>query len=278
MFGASESAAKVLNSEAPVVVDSDGRQVSLLMELPDIERELTKANPGALGTVLVKALKDDDPAASDLSPSIFGRRRSSVEMDIRRSVTTDQTVERVSALDSMQASKRGMWNKVRSSRMKQKLAVASAFMQNDDANEKAAKAAISAKLHIVKATEPEVTNTVHALAELYHGELRGLDYKFKTEASLFRKVMARLDASLAEAAVSKERKPPPTPADILDSILDVLRYTAVSTGRTWRPFLVYGLFPEEDTRPCAHSATGVRDKGLYALGAEVLGCTSGAGL
>ena len=61
--------------------------------------------------------------------------------------------------------------------------------------------------------------------ELHHGELRGLDFRFKTAASLFRKVMSRLDASI-EASVSTQEIPP-NPADILSSVMDILRYTAV---------------------------------------------------
>ena len=42
------------------------------------------------------------------------------------------------------------------------------------------------------------------------------------------KIMARLDASLADVATQKGAKEaPPNPTDILETILDVLRYTAV---------------------------------------------------
>lgn len=231
MFRASESATAALKSDPPTVIDADGSKVQLAVEHPNLEKELTKANPGALGTVLGKALNDslDGEADQNKRSPKYARRRSAAEIEVRKSVTSDQTVEQVSALQASQATKRGAWNRVRQASVKKKIAVAAMFVQNDDANEKAAKAAIAAKLKIVAAVEPETTNTVRALAELYHGELRGLDYRFKTEASLFRKVMSRLDATLAEAALSKDRNPTPTPADILDSILDVLRYTAVSS-------------------------------------------------
>ena len=45
--------------------------------------------------------------------------------------------------------------------------------------------------------------------------------------------MSRLDASLAETASSKTQSTPPTAADILQSILDVLRYTAVFQTRDY---------------------------------------------
>ena len=41
MFRASESATAALKSEAPVVADSDGNDVSLIVELPNLEKELT---------------------------------------------------------------------------------------------------------------------------------------------------------------------------------------------------------------------------------------------
>ncbi len=228
MFRASESAEAALKSDPPTVVDTDGTKVQLAVEHPNIEEQLTKANPGALGQVVGQALDDTLDGADDVNTSPkFRRRRSAAEIEVRKSVTSDQTTERVSVLGSAQATKRGAWNRVRKASVKKKLAVAAMFVQNDDANERAAKLAIAAKMKIVTAAEPDTTNTVRALAELYHGELRGLDYRFKTEASLFRKVMSRLDATLAEVALSKDQSPSPTPADILDSILDVLRYTAV---------------------------------------------------
>ena len=51
---------------------------------------------------------------------------------------------------------------------------------------------------------------------------------------LFRKIMARLDASLADVARQKGAKEaPPNPTDILETILDVLRYTAVFQTREY---------------------------------------------
>jgi hypothetical protein len=278
MFRASESATVALTSDPPTVVDSDGSTVQLAVEHPNIEKELTKANPGALGQVVGQALTDslDD---AETSPKNKTRRRSAAEIDIRSSVTSDQTVEMVSALGSEQATKRAGWNRIRKASVKKKIAVAAMFVQNDDANEKAAKVAIGAKMKIVTASEPEITNTVRALAELYHGELRGLDYRFKTEASLFRKVMSRLDATLAETALSKEHTPTPTPADILESILDVLRYTAVSldVACTQRSLSFASL-----VNTCAYgrvlSATGVPDERLHNLCAEEPFCSGRTGL
>ena len=54
---------------------------------------------------------------------------------------------------------------------------------NDDANELEAKRAINAKMVVIKAEELNITPTLKALAELHRGELRGLDYRFKTAAS-----------------------------------------------------------------------------------------------
>ena len=115
-----------------------------------------------------------------------------------------------------------------------KLLVAAHFAMNDDANELEAKRAINAKMVVIKAEELNITPTLKALAELHRGELRGLDYRFKTAASLFRKIMARLDASLADVATQKgAREAPPNPTDILETILDVLRYTAVFQTREY---------------------------------------------
>jgi len=56
--------------------------------------------------------------------------------------------------------------------------------------------------------------------------MRGLDFRFKNSASLFRKVMARLDRAIGEAQL-KGASVLPTPESILDSINDILRYTVV---------------------------------------------------
>jgi len=64
-----------------------------------------------------------------------------------------------------------------------KLLVAAHFAMNDDANELEAKRAINAKMVVIKAEELNITPTLKALAELHRGELRGLDYRFKTAAS-----------------------------------------------------------------------------------------------
>ena len=147
MFRASESSQAALDGEPPVVLDTDGNCNPLIVEPPDIERALTKANPGALGAVVSQAL-DDDLSVSPTTESggrptrSTVRRRSTAEMEIRNSVTSDQTVELVSALDKDTGVKRAQWTKMRSSRVRTKLAVAAMFVQDDDANEVAAKAAI----------------------------------------------------------------------------------------------------------------------------------------
>ena len=56
------------------------------------------------------------------------------------------------------------------------------------------------------------------------GELRGLDFRFKTASSLFRKLMSRLDTTMSACNMSER---PPTAGEILSGILDILRYTAV---------------------------------------------------
>jgi hypothetical protein len=58
MFRESVAAMAAMNSPPVVLVPSVGEQ-SLLVELPDVERQLAKAHPGALGTVLAQALGDD---------------------------------------------------------------------------------------------------------------------------------------------------------------------------------------------------------------------------
>jgi hypothetical protein len=61
----------------------------------------------------------------------------------------------------------------------------------------------------------------------------GMDFKFKSATSLFRKLMSRLDASIS--ACSESNTQPPTPADVLKSILDILRYTAVFSTKLYTP-------------------------------------------
>ena len=63
------------------------------------------------------------------------------------------------------------------------------------------------KLHSVGVEEKKITPTVKALVSLFDGELAGLEHRFKSETSLFRKVMARLDKGIEAAA--GEAVPPP---------------------------------------------------------------------
>ena len=164
--------------------------------------------------------------------SMPARRRSVVEVDVRYSLSPTaetgesfNTTESPSALAADQNRGRQLWGKVRKSSFRTKLAVAALFVQNDDENEKAAKRAVKDTLRVVRQQENSITATLKGLAQLYGGEMRGLDYRFKTEASLFRKLMSRVDKAVAEAAASKTA--PPSPQVILTSILDVLRYTVV---------------------------------------------------
>ena len=93
-----------------------------------------------------------------------------------------------------------MWKTLRTSSFRNKLAVTAMFVQNDDENEKNAKQAIKQTLRDVREEEIAITAKLKGFAQLHNGEMRGLDYRFKTEASLFRKVMARLDKGTAEVS------------------------------------------------------------------------------
>jgi len=121
---------------------------------------------------------------------------------------------------------RSRWAVMKSSRFRNKLSTLSVFVHNDDDNEKAAKAAIKEVLRKVRVEEIDVTSTLKGLVQLHRGEMRGLDFRFKNSASLFRKVMARLDRAIGEAQL-KGASVLPTPESILDSINDILRYTVV---------------------------------------------------
>lgn len=129
-----------------------------------------------------------------------------------------------------------LWKRVKSTSFRLRLATAAMFMPNDEDNSKGAMEAIESVLETAKTEEAQLTPIVQALAQLNGGRLEGLDYRFKAPTSLFRKVMARLDKGLAEALDSsqgllaegsREVVPAPSPADILTSILDVLRYCAI---------------------------------------------------
>ena len=251
-----------------VVRDADGADVELAIELPEIKKELSKPKPGALSSVVAMVLDDYEqnpsPRAedntlrafretSDGSPTLANakrhqRRRSVVELEIRNSLAEVETTESCSALKPDQGQTRNMWNTLRSPAFRNKLAITALFIQNDDDNEKAAKRSIKRALKDVRQEEDAITNHLKGFAQLHNGKMCGLDYRFKTEASLFRKVMARLDRATAEvgtcstthsaesaltvlcylsaqAAISKT--PPPTPAELLATILDILRYTVV---------------------------------------------------
>ena len=236
----SSASVKAALLQTIVAQDADGHDVQLVVELPQIDKELAKPKPGALGAVVAMALDDYDenpsprddaagstgnggdasrtesdgtPAASpqttDGSPtpssadsggrrkkrllSAGGRRRSVVELEIRHSLSGHAPAESSSALKEEQGKGRSMWKTLRGSAFRNKLAVAALFVQNDDENEKAAKQAIKETLHDVRMEEIPITSTLKGLAQLYTGEMRGLDYRFKTEASLC--VSTRLSAA-----------------------------------------------------------------------------------
>jgi hypothetical protein len=236
----SSASVKAALLQTIVAQDADGHDVQLVVELPQIDKELAKPKPGALGAVVAMALDDYDenpsprddaagstsnggdasrtesdstPAASpqttDGSPtpssadsggrrkkrllSVGGRRRSVVELEIRHSLSGHAPAESSSALKEEQGKGRSMWKTLRGSAFRNKLAVAALFVQNDDENEKAAKQAIKETLHDVRVEEIPITSTLKGLAQLYTGEMRGLDYRFKTEASLC--VSTRLSAA-----------------------------------------------------------------------------------
>lgn len=214
-------------AESVVVKDADGLDVELAIELPEIKKELSKPKPGALGSVVAMALEDYEqnpsprandsetpsasPQTSDGSPTTTAvrrrrltstsRRRSVVELEVRSSLTNQKTTESSTALQPDQGKERSMWNTLRSTAFRNKLAITALFVQNDDENEKAAKQAIKETLRGVKHEETAITMKLKGFAQLYNGEMCGLDYRLKTEASLFRKVMARLDKALAEVSI-----------------------------------------------------------------------------
>ena len=237
----------------PIEQELMGRTSSMGSEQPSLHSMDSRKPPTADGPGEASALSEmsSTPSASSQTTSgsptssmarrrhrissMPARRRSVVEVEVRCSLSpTGETgepwesfnaTESPSALAADQNRGRQLWANVRKSSFRTKLAVAALFVQNDDENEKAAKRAIKDTLRVVRQQETSITATLKGLAQLYGGEMRGLDYRFKTEASLFRKLMSRVDKAVAEAAVSKTA--PPSPQDILSSILDVLRYTVV---------------------------------------------------
>jgi hemoglobin-like flavoprotein len=114
----------------------------------------------------------------------------------------------------------------------QSSAAVAALAQNDEQNQLAAKSAIASKLDEVRAEERKITPILKALVSLYEGELAGLEHRFKSETSLFRKVMARLDKGI-EAAAQELGVAAPKADEILESILDVLRFCAIFPTKTY---------------------------------------------
>jgi hypothetical protein len=148
---------------------------------------------------------------------------------------------------------------LKQTKTRQTMSVLAAFRQNDDENEMAARHAIAEALAELRQMEPRITPTIKALVALRGGEMQGLDFRFKTATSLFRKLMSRLDTSIAAAAADHKPTtggpaeaanatsssststsdhspaPPPlqTPKEVLQSIMDMLRYTAVFDTKSY---------------------------------------------
>eukprot|EP01049_Picozoa_sp_SAG25_P002686 SAG25_NODE_145_length_13941_cov_48.705967_8_plen_279_part_00 len=153
------------------------------------------------------------------------RRPSAVELEIRNAVSGVATAhtDDPAAVEGMTDAKRdgrALWARVKSTAFRFKLRSAAMFL-NDDENETKAKAAIRETLAAARLEEIEITPCVKALVELNRGEMVGLDHRFKSPTSLFRKVMARMDAAATSGGGV------PTVQAVLASIMDVLRFCAV---------------------------------------------------
>lgn len=81
-----------------------------------------------------------------------------------------------------------------------------------------------------KEAEPQVTSTVAEIVREHGGEMAGLDFRLKTKDSFIRKVAADLEDDL-------KINPNLRPADVANSINDVIRYSAVT-----EPGSLYGLY------------------------------------
>jgi hypothetical protein len=260
-FRSSESVTAALQ-ERLYATNADGTKVELNVELPKVETELSKANPGELASVINDVLDADSE-----SPQGRAERQSMAEQQAaaiakakeevlskapkgsgwrklggftRAHAALQTTVSQKDMLadlddtgeEAVSGNQRNLWQMVRSSGFKNKLAVAAMFTQNDDENEKAVKKAIKEVLPSIRMEEIAITTMLKGLAQLHHGEVHGLDYRFKTEHSLFRKVMARLDKMIAEAAMTGDVSVA-MPSTIVKSIHDVLRYTIVFQTREY---------------------------------------------
>ena len=237
---------------------TDGKTIRLLVEPPSIEEELQKETTGALDDVVLQVLHGANAGgtaagATDASDESVAeetgnngkpkkarrkrwpsRRCSNTELMIRGAISCPDTVSKVGSTDEWEDSTaldllpdgvrtgRQMWSKVRSRSFRIRLQMAKVFTpQNDDKNAKEAKQAIERLLAAAKKSEPAITSKLRAVVSLHGGDLVGLDFRFKSEASLFRKTMSRLDSAIRESTLSS--KLAPTADDILKSILDVLR-------------------------------------------------------
>ena len=201
--------------------------------------KVDEPSPGELGGVLNKILEAEPAAAviEKAEPETLGTAASgAAEAPAKPKSSRWKTMGKKASSskdllgDEDAAPVRNMWQTVRSSGFKSKLAMAAMFSQNDDANEKEVKQAIKDAQPALRLEEIAITTMLKGLAQLHQGEMHGLDYRFKTELSLFRKVMARLDKMTADAAIDKDVEVA-TPAAIVSSIHDALRYTVVFRTR-----------------------------------------------
>lgn len=164
-FHSSESVTAAL--KAPVYLSGlDGSQVQLVVELPKVGEALAKASPGELGGVLVKLLdaemEDSNPekkaatdrrvvehrlaAAAAIEKAEAGRLETEAAGGAAEGVAKPTTRRKMLGKTSGSSKNlgddvdaapvRNVWNTVRSSAFKNKLAVAAMFTQNDDENEK----------------------------------------------------------------------------------------------------------------------------------------------
>ena len=102
---------------------------------------------------------------------------------------------------------------------------------HDEDIEKEVNIAINTLLKKAQASEGEITGLLQGLARLYRGGLVGLDYKFKSKPSLFRKVMSDHDENRKEASLTGTEAS--SPASVVENIKDALRYTIIFDTDTY---------------------------------------------
>ena len=258
-FRAASAAAQALAASRVTMPDSTGTDVVLRVEQPRVIAE--RNSSGTCTDSDGQSPQNAEPPTKMQKPvgknaENRGRRPSLTEETVRNALSVDVgagTPERVESLRPDHRSARNLWGKIQEaaqsavpqspgdssnslylSQSSGSQSV-SALAQDDEGTEKAVRKAIKKALHEVRVEEKEITKVIRAIVEMQGGDMQGLDFRFKSQTSCFRKVMARIDMAArttTDPSIPGD-KSSPTPEAFVASIVDLLRYSAVFPTKTY---------------------------------------------